>query len=140
MEFIKKSYYYFFYKVFKSIEYTSDLSGGKFFSAFKASIVLIALEFWLTIAILNYYNIFIDRHVHFPKSYYVGIALFFSFLSYITIDYNDVWKYYNRKFDKLPKQKNKIGSWIVFLIIIFIITFFIYSIYLMSQIDWSQYK
>ncbi len=140
MKFIKKGYYYFFYKIYNSIEYTSELSGGKFLSTFKTSIVMIALEFWFAISILNYYNIFINRNLHFSKTVYIGIALILSLISYITIDYNDTWKRYKKEFDDLPDSKSKIGTVIVFGIIIFVIANFIYSLYLMSQIDWSQYQ
>jgi len=137
---IKKLYYYFFYKIYKTIDYTSDASGGKFMTSFKTGIVIIALEFWLTIAILNYYNVFFDKTINFSKGVYVIIALFFSVLSYITIDYNKVWKSYYVEFDKLPTKKNKAGGWVVFGISAFIIAFFVYSIYLMSQINWILYR
>jgi hypothetical protein len=138
---IKQAYYYFFYIIYKSIEYTSELAGGKFYTAFKTSVVMIALEFWFTITLLNYYNIFVDRNIHFPKVIYIAIALFFSILSYITIDHNDTWKKYNSEFSKLPNSsKNNIGKIMVWGIVLFIVINFIYSIYLMSLIDWSQYN
>ncbi|MCJ7932441.1 MAG: hypothetical protein MUW56_02090 [Chryseobacterium sp.] len=96
---------------------------------------MIALEFWFTITLLNYYNIFVNRNIHFSKSVYISIALFFVILSYFSIDYEEIWKKYNKEFDQLPKSKNRIGSWIVFGIILFIIGNFVYSIYLMSQIN-----
>lgn len=140
METLKKIYYYFFYKIYCSVEYTSELSGGKFLSAFKASLVMIALEIWSTVSILNFYNIIFNRYMNIPKSIYIGIVLLFSIISYFTFDYTDVWKSYNKKFDKLPKKKNILGGWIVFGFVLFIITNLVFSFYLMSQIDWSQYR
>lgn len=127
---IKKLYYYFFYKMYKAIQYTS-YPFGNFLLGFKASLLVIALEIWFSITILNYYNIFIDRNIHFSKSIYLGIVLFFSILSYITIDYSSTWKKYNQKFDQLPKKKNIIGSWIAVLIVLIIIMNFIFSFYLL---------
>jgi len=137
MQKIKRFYYYFFYKIYISIEYSSRLSGGSFFSVFKTSIVMIALEFWFTITFLNYYNMFIDKSIHFSKIIYIGIAVFFSILSYITIDYNDTWKKYNIEFNNLSKRRDKIGTIIVFGLVLFIVINFIFSIYLMSQINWN---
>jgi hypothetical protein len=61
-------------------------------------------------------------------------------INYVAFIHTDVWKDYVIEFDKMPKKKNRIGSWIVFGIVLFIISNLIFSFYLMSRIDWSQYR
>ncbi|WP_326983452.1 hypothetical protein VUJ46_02585 [Chryseobacterium sp. MYb264] len=139
---IKKAYYYFFYKIYKSIEYTSKEFGGKFMTTFKASLVLIVLQIWFLFSLGIYYAIWskksIELSLNMPVIYIPLLIIVFS--NYYAIDYLKIWKEYNSNFDKLPKEKNKIGGWIVFGIILLIILNLIYSFYLMSQIDWSQYR
>nr|WP_314499703.1 hypothetical protein [uncultured Chryseobacterium sp.] len=129
MEFIKKSYYYFFYKVYKSIEYTSDLSGGKFFSAFKTSLVMIVLELFLLASILIYYKLFINFNANIigTEKQWIIMVILLVLIDYIMFYKKNQWKNIVSEFDNLPTKKNKLGSWIVFLIIISIITNFILS-------------
>ena len=125
MEKIKKVYYYLFYKLYKHSQ------SSVFPNDFAASIFLGVLGIWFSISILNYYNVFIDRNVIFSKNVYIGIATFFLIVSYITIDYNNSWKKYIQEFDKLPKEKNRKGSIIVWSIIGLIIFNTIFSYYLL---------
>ncbi|KPE51058.1 hypothetical protein [Chryseobacterium indologenes] len=139
---MKRAYYYFFTEIYKSVEYTSDLLGGKFLTSFKASIVMVALETWWLMSLGAYYSIHTKTAIELSISMpiiYIPLIIIILF-NYLTIDYNSAWKKYNSDFDNLPKNKNRIGSWLVLGIVIFIILNFIYSIYLMSQIDWSQYR
>lgn len=59
--------------------------------------------------------------------------LSFLLTSYITIDYNDTWKKYILEFDKLPTEKNKVGSIIVWSVIIVIVANMIFSYYLLYE-------
>jgi len=139
---MKKAYYYFFYKVYRSIEYTSELSGGKFLTFFKAGLVMIALEGLLLMSIGAYYASFTKMAIELSLSMpvvYIPLLIIFGF-NYFTLDYAGTWKEYNNKFDKLPPKRNKIGGWIVFGIIVLIIVNLIYSFYLMSQVHWSKYQ
>lgn len=142
MEFIKKSYYYFFYKIYHSIEYTSELSGGKFLTFYKASLVMLALEAWILISFGAYYAVytktFIELSITMPIAYIPAIILYA--FTYFTLDYKSKWKKYNAEFANYSKGKNRIASWIVFGIIVFIMSNLIYSFYLMGQVDWSQYR
>ncbi|MCJ7933581.1 MAG: hypothetical protein MUW56_08065 [Chryseobacterium sp.] len=142
MEFIKKSYYYFFYKIYRSIEYTSELSGGSFLTSFKAGFVMIVLEIWVLMSLGAYYATYTKTAVELSISMpiiYIPLLIIIGF-NYFTLDYKDTWKGYNAEFDRLPKNKNRLGSWIVFGIVLLIISNLVYSFYLMSQIDWSQYR
>lgn len=142
MKFIKKSYYYFFYKIYRSIEYTSELSGGKFLTLFKAGAVMIALEIWILISLSAYYAIytktFIELSISMPIAY-IPLIIIIAF-NYLTFDYKDNWKKYNGEFANYSKRKNRIGGWIVFGIILLIISNLIYAFYLMGEVDWSKYR
>ncbi|MCQ4142603.1 hypothetical protein [Chryseobacterium sp. EO14] len=140
MEKAKRYYHYFYYKMYRSIEYTSNELGGSFLTDLKTGIAVGALEFWLIISFLNYYNIYIDRDVNFSKNVYIIIGLFLALIKYLMFVRTDEWKRYFEKFDALPREVNKKGGWIVFGITVFIILNLILSFYLMMQIDWSKYR
>jgi hypothetical protein len=142
MKFIKKSYYYFFYKIYRSIEYTSELSGGKFLTFYKTGLVMLALETWIFFSLLAYYKIYTKISIQLLISMpiiYIPAIIIYAF-NYFTLDYKDNWRQFNAEFANYSKRKNRIGGWIVFGIILIIVSNLIYSFYLMSQIDWSQYR
>lgn len=142
IKFIKKSYYYFFYKIYHSIWYTSNAFGGESLISSKTSLVILALETWGLFSLTNYYTIytktFTELTISMPVVYIPCIILFV--FNYFTIHYKDKWKQYNNEFDNYSKRKNRIAGWIVFGIILLIISNLIYSFYLMSEIDWSKYR
>jgi hypothetical protein len=142
MKFIKKSYYYFFYKIYRSIEYTSKSFGGEIVMLSKAGLVMLALEAWIILSFGNYYTVYTKMFVELSISMpivYIPAIIVFAF-NYFTLDYKDNWKKYNIEFANYSKKKNRIGSWIVFWIILIIIFNLIFSFYLMSEIDWSKYR
>jgi len=49
----KKTYYYIFYNIYKSIIYTSEMVGGEFWIDFKAGLVILTHELFIWMAILN---------------------------------------------------------------------------------------
>ncbi|WDF61670.1 hypothetical protein PQ462_09830 [Flavobacterium sp. KACC 22758] len=128
---LKKAYYYFYYKMYKLINYTSEKSGGKFLTDFKTTLAIIALELWLVASLLNYYNIFIDSSLDFSKVTYVVIAVVIALFNYLIFTNNVSWKKFNNQFEELPATVNKKGSFIFFGIVLFIICNFIFSIYLL---------
>ena len=131
------AYYYLFYKFYKFWEYVSIPS---FWSDWKAGISLMVIEIWMAITIINYYSIFVNRYFHLQKGQAIAIGLFFALVNFLIFERNKNWKLYIDDFDKLPKRKNYVGSWMVFFLIIFILSNLIFSFYLMFQIDWSQYR
>ncbi|RUT68552.1 hypothetical protein D0817_20725 [Flavobacterium cupreum] len=142
MKFIKKSYYYFFYKIYRSIEYTSKSFGGETLISSKAGLVMLALEAWVLFSFVAYYRIYTKTSMQLSISMpivYIPLILLFVF-NYFTLDYKGKWKQYNTEFANYSKKKNRIAGWIVFGIILLIISNLIYALYLMSQIDWSQYR
>ncbi|WP_131726153.1 hypothetical protein [Chryseobacterium sp. Leaf405] len=111
---------------------------GNFFSNFRAGLVMIALQLWTFFSIINYYSFITGNNVElsfFTPLIYIPFISILGF-NYYTLDYLDLWKSYNYKFDQLPKRKNIIGSWIASLIIIIIILItgnFLFSFYCLDQ-------
>lgn len=142
IKFIKKSYYYFFYKIYHSIWYTSNAFGGESLISYKAGLVMLALETWLLFSFAIYYVVYTKTYIELTISMpiaYIPLIIIFVF-NYFTIHYKDNWKKYNFEFDNYSKRKNRIGGWIVYGIVVFIISNLIYSFYLMSEVDWSKYR
>ncbi|MFP3599470.1 hypothetical protein [Chryseobacterium sp. SIMBA_029] len=135
MKKIKKIYYYFFYKIYKSIIYTSESLGGEFLTDFKTIVALGALEIWLLLSIGNYYSSITGENrelsIQDPIVFFPLILIFI--LNYFSFINTDVWKKYNEEFDKLPEAKNKRGGIIIWSIIILIIVNLIFSFYCLSQ-------
>lgn len=142
MKSIKKCYYYFFYKIYHSIWYTSNAFGGESLISYKAGGVMLALEAWVLFSIGAYYAIytktFNELSILMPVVYIPALLVFM--FNYFTIHYKNNWKKYNFEFDNYSKRKNRIGGWIVFGIILLIMANLIYSFYLLSEIDWSKYR
>lgn len=132
-----KVYYYLFYQLYKFWEF---ISFPKFWSDFKAAVSIVALEVWTIISLFVYYKVFVNRFYSFNESLFFLLCGIVIIINIIIFVYLDKWKEYNEEFDKLSKKKNIIGGVIVWTIILLIIANLIYSFYLMSQIDWNQYK
>jgi hypothetical protein len=120
----------------------SEAAPSRWLSDWKAGIAIIALEIFLISSLFIYYKVFFNRYIHLAKSNsdIIVIMLLVVVPNYFAFAHTDVWKDYVVEFDKMPKKKNRIGSWIVFGIVLFIIGNLIFSFYLMSRIDWSQYR
>ncbi|MDX9705630.1 MAG: hypothetical protein RBT46_07990 [Weeksellaceae bacterium] len=135
MEKIKKAYYYFFYKIYKSIEYTSEWGGGKFWTDFKAGLVIIALEIWILFSIFNIYSLVRNEKIKIEISHPVIIVplILILLLNYLSFVHTNKWKEYNEEFARLPRRKNIIGGIIVWIIIILIVAVYWTSAYLMQK-------
>ncbi len=136
MEKLKNAYYYLFYKIYKF----SEAAPAKWGSDWKAGISIIALEIWFLLALICYYNVLVDRYFQLRKSHFIIAGMIIIVSNYFAFFYTDVWKDYVKKFDALPKKINRIGSWIVFGIVILVIVNLVFAFYLMSQVNWSLYK
>ena len=133
---IKRAYYYLFYKFYKM----SESAPSRWLSDWKAGIIIIALEIWLLIGTIVYYNIFINRYFYLKKSDFIFIGLIVVVFNYYTFIHNDVWKVYIKEFESLPKEMNKKGSWAVFGLVMFVIMFVVLAFYLKFQINLDQYR
>ncbi|WP_312992710.1 hypothetical protein [Chryseobacterium flavum] len=141
MKKIKRAYYYVFYKLYKSIIYTSEKVGGEFLTDFKAVIAMGALEIWVLGTFLNYYSIINNVKLNITvKSPLLLISLLLIFiLNYFCFIHTDTWKKYNSEFDKLPLHKNKKGGLIVWGIVIFITFNFFISAYILQKYVLKMY-
>lgn len=133
---IKRAHYYLFYKLYKWYE-NSEFA---YWSDWKAGISIMVLEIGITMSIFCYYQVFIDRYFRLNRDVFIGIGILIFLFNYYYFTISDRWKKYFKEFEKLPKKKNILGGWLVFGFIILIIANIIFSFYLMSLIDWGQYK
>lgn len=127
-----KAYYYLFYKLYKFWELVSF---PKFWSDFKATVSIGALEIWILFLIINSYSILENQKLNLSYSSPIVVLpiIFIFILNYLLFIHSDKWKEYNAKFDKLPRYKNIIGGIIVWIIIISIIFAFFRSAYLLQK-------
>ncbi|THV62928.1 hypothetical protein [Chryseobacterium candidae] len=128
---IKKAYYYLFYKFYKM----SASAPSKWWSEGKASMAIGVLEIWTIISILIYYKILID-----PSSNIMGttiiwfiIIIAITIADYYIFHHKNKWKNIISEFDKLPRKKNILGSWIVFGLVLLITGNFIFSFYCLDR-------
>ncbi|WP_454046228.1 hypothetical protein [Chryseobacterium sp. Marseille-Q8038] len=106
--------------------------GGTFWTDFKAGLVILTLELFLWMALLNYYslanNIRFDLTVASPILFIPLILA--CILNYYLLIHTDGWKEYNKEFDQLPIEKNKKGGIIVWCTVaLIVINLFFHIIY-----------
>jgi uncharacterized protein YjeT (DUF2065 family) len=135
---IKRAYYYLFYKFYKM----SEAAPSKWWSEWKASLALDTLIAFFVFSLITYFEILINPNIDIGGSKKTIIAMGIMILipNYFIFHHRDQWKEIVAEFDQLPKRTNRIGSWIVFGIVLLVIGNLIFSFYLMSQIDWNQYR
>lgn len=135
---MKRAYYYLFYKFYKM----SEAAPSRWWSEWKASLLIDLLIFIFVFSCILYYNIFFDRNFKFENVKLIVLIylLLIAAPNYFIFHHHDQWKEIVAKFDQLPRRKNRIGSWIVFAVVLFVIANLIFSFYLMSRVDWSQYR
>ena len=140
MKKIKTYYTFLYYTLYKSI----DTVKPAFLTDFKAGVVLMALEVWF-IATILVYVIVITRKKILPINFlsspliyvFVGAIVFFKIAVFI---YKDRWKGYISEFDSWPKEKVHKWKIIAWIFMAAIVANLVLSIYLLYQIDWSQYR
>lgn len=135
---IKKAYYFSFYKLYKSFE----ASPSRFWSEWKASLLMDILVCCIIITIGLIYTVITKKNfIIFESNLYTWIMIITIALSnYFIFNHDDKWKDIVTEFNHLPKSKNRIGGVIFWAIFILIISSVIFMFYLMSQINWRQYK
>ena len=118
------------------------MTGGEFLTVNKASLVMLTLETWILLSLGAYYVVytkkFVELSITMPIAYVPAVIIFI--FNYIALHYKDRWKQFNTEFDNYSNRISRIGSWIVFGVVVLIISNLIYSFYLMSLIDWSKYR
>jgi hypothetical protein len=128
---IKRLYYYLFYKIYK-VTLTGKI---KSLASWYAVLLIMAFEFWLLLALYNYYSILFNVHTQFQ---FMSAKVMVPFISIIAINYfvfdsTDKWKDFVQEFDQWPPEKNKQGSFFVIALLVLIMANLIFSFYLMSQ-------
>ncbi|WP_018676199.1 hypothetical protein [Riemerella columbina] len=139
---MKKAYYYFYYKIYKSVEYTSELFGGSFWTEWKASLGLSVLIYFIIASLFIYYKIFINPYIHLSDNNIdiIIISIIVEVFNYYIFHSKNQWKNILVSFDRLSKKQNTLGGWIVFIFIFFVFFNLIFSIYLMSKINWDAFR
>lgn len=110
---IKDAYYYLFYKYYKMTEASPRNGmpeGG-------ASLAMDIIIFFLLYSFIIYYTIFINPYVGIGGDIRTIIILGILILgsNHFIFHHKNRWRRIVARFDKLPKRKNVIGSWIVLL-------------------------
>ncbi len=138
MKKIKIIYQYIFYKIYKFYK----RAPAAWWSDWKASLTLDVLLFFIILSLYIYYQVFINPYAKLTSSniYCVVIVIVISVFNYFIFGHNDQWMLIEKRFDKLPAKKNKIGSWLVLGFVTLVMSNLLFAFYLMSQIDWSLYK
>lgn len=120
----------------------SEAAPSRWVSDWKAGIVIIVLELWILFSIGIYYAALTKTKIELDITMPIIFIplLIIILINYLAFVHTDVWKEYVKEFDRLPKKKNRIGSWIVLGVVLFVVANLIFPFYLMSRVDWSQYK
>ncbi|MFM2224930.1 MAG: hypothetical protein RJA07_1132 [Bacteroidota bacterium] len=130
---MKRAYYYLFYKLYKF----SEAAPSRWMSDWKAELAIDVLELFVVFTVLDFYTICTERIVNLENTGLCAL-LYISIIAipnYFIFHHNDQWKGYVHEFDKWPKNKNTMGTLIVWCIIILIITTFFISIDLVEPIN-----
>ncbi|WP_131535589.1 hypothetical protein [Pedobacter nototheniae] len=130
---IKEAYYYFYYTIYKawSKNYNPLLT-----NRFKADICITVLQIWMIIALYAYMSIFLGVRIELsigqPLGFIPFLLAFCTTLYFFT--FSNKWKSSFEEFEKWPKKKKRIGSLIVWCVVIFILFNLVFSVKLMNEI------
>lgn len=135
---MKRAYYYLFYKFYK-VTMTGAIES---MASWYAAAGVVALECFLLLSSYNYYAVFFDRYaelnlVSFKVLFPLALIMI---INHVAFSNDEKLQDYIDEFDRLSKEKNKTGAWIVSIMTIAIVANLVFSYYLMSQIDWSIYR
>jgi len=117
--------------MYKGVEYTSELGGGKFWSDWKASLSMDGIIYFIVISLFIYYKVFFGHNISVDNISVFVLVISVVLFNYFVFNHNDRWKDIINEFDKLPKEKNKKGGIIVWSIIVLIIGNMLFSFYLL---------
>jgi len=134
MDWIKKCYFYLFYKLYVWYE-SSTL---KWWSDGKAALSISILEIMLLITSEGMLSVLFRRNLFAYVSATITIAVIIIVSNHFIFIHNDSWKPYVEKFNKLPKKRNLIGGIIVWTIVMLVFAALIFMYYLLSQVGWNK--
>jgi len=134
-----KAYHYLFYKLYKF----SEAAPSRWWSEWKASLAIDVLIFAVLLSAGGYYTVISKKDmlpVSSPKIAISLIVVAVVGLNYFIFNHRDKWKLFVNEFEQWSKVKNRIGGIIVWVGILLIIANLIFMFYLLSKIDWQQYR
>ena len=136
---IKQLYGYFFYTLYRIWFRIDKAFGttGPFPTKMKAMVCMSAIEVWVVFSGALYVGYFFNINARTSVFSFTGIViLIILFMTkWFVFEKNDRWKNYVREFNQWQTEKNRLGAWVVFVLILFIIFNFIYSLYLNPSPD-----
>ena len=124
-----KAYQYLFYKLYRFYE-TSMYS--RWWSDWKALVTIIVMEMWTLFSSAFYYQAFTGNVPDFDFFIWT-ISAILAIWNWYLFEHQDKWKNVVEEFDKLPKKQNRIGSFIVLVVILASIANVVFSVYMLSQ-------
>lgn len=133
----KKAYYFAFYKLYQSFE----ASPSRFWSEWKASLLMDILVGCIIITSGLIYTVITKKgFIIFESTLNTWImVIIISVGNYFIFNHTDRWKKIISDFNH-SKNKNRIAGIIFWCIFFLIIASVVFMFYLMSQIDWKQYR
>ena len=134
---LKKAYYFAFYKLYQSFEG----SPSRFWSEWKASLLMDILVGCIIITSGLIYTVITKKgFIIFESTLNTWIMIIIiSVGNYFIFNHTDRWKKIVYDFNH-SKNKNRIAGIIFWCIFFLIIASVVFMFYLMSQIDWKQYR
>lgn len=134
---LKKAYYFAFYKLYQSFE----ASPSRFWSEWKASLLMDILVGCIIITSGLIYTVITKKgFIIFESTLNTWImVIIISVGNYFIFNHTDRWKKIISDFNH-SKNKNRIAGIIFWCIFFLIIASVVFMFYLMSQIDWKQYR
>lgn len=130
MMIIKKAYFYLFYKFYKFTEWANTV----FPHDMAAAAAIAILEVLLIVSLKFYYIEYVDSKNELTPLQMILAGVVIVLTNTFTFIIDDKWKHYIKEFDKLPRYKNIIGTWVVILIVALILVNAVISFKAMSEI------
>ncbi|MFL9485545.1 hypothetical protein ACI6Q2_22380 [Chitinophagaceae bacterium LWZ2-11] len=131
-----KAYNYLFYKFYKIFE----ASPSRWWSEWKAMVVIFVLELWMLLSLTIYYAIIKHQDLFSgEKPLFLTVVITIiglTLINYFIFIHEDKWKNCVKEFDCWPTRKNRIGSLIVLLFVLLVAANLIFSFYEMSKINY----
>lgn len=125
---VKRSYYYIFYVFYR----LSERAPAKFWSEWKAGLIVLALELWCMYSLLNYYNFFVDNSFEPSRELLILIGILVAGINFVSFIYGNEWKIFVKEFTSYPSKRRKNLDLRVWLLCVFIISNLIFSFFLLS--------
>jgi len=134
----KKYYFYYFYCFYRFWENGPSI----WWSEWKALLSVFVIEVYSLLSFLLMLMVITKTDVfpNFSKLELTLLGLIPWTINHRIFMHNDNWKLWVEEFDSLPKEVNRKGKRVFWIINIAILGSLLFNFYLLSQIDWSVYN